>query len=145
MPSHATAIDFIDRQGIGGFQIRLLLTCAAVLFLDGFELTNIGRNMFWQEMYTLWNNSPQNVDGQIATVGGFVSGRDTSVYVFNFIDDDSSVLGNEERNRYLATLQSSRLEIRGSFGASTASLSVLTNDVAPAGDMFVGSTDNSSV
>lgn len=115
------------------------------LFLDGFELTNIGQNMFWQEMYSLYNNTPNNIDGQAATVGPVVSGRDTSVYVFQFIDDDSSVLGNEERNRYLATLQSSRLEIRGNFGANTASLSVLTNDVAPAGDMFVGSTDNSSV
>ena len=26
--------EFIDQQPVGGFQIRLLLTCAAVLFLD---------------------------------------------------------------------------------------------------------------
>jgi hypothetical protein len=65
--------------------------------------------------------------------------------VFQFIDDDSAVIGNEERNRYLPTLQSSRLELRGTFGANTASISVLTNDVAPAGDIFVGSTDNVTV
>jgi AAHS family 4-hydroxybenzoate transporter-like MFS transporter len=35
-------VDFIDRQPIGGFQIRLLLTCAAVLFLDGFDTQAIG-------------------------------------------------------------------------------------------------------
>ena len=35
-------VDFIDRQGVGGFQIRLLLTCAAVLFLDGFDTQAIG-------------------------------------------------------------------------------------------------------
>ncbi len=35
-------IDFIDRQPLGGFQIRLLLTCAAVLFLDGFDTQAIG-------------------------------------------------------------------------------------------------------
>jgi AAHS family 4-hydroxybenzoate transporter-like MFS transporter len=34
--------DFIDRQPVGGFQIRLLLTCAAVLLLDGFDTTAIG-------------------------------------------------------------------------------------------------------
>jgi MFS transporter, AAHS family, 4-hydroxybenzoate transporter len=34
--------DFIDRQGVGGFQLRLLLTCAAVLFLDGFDTQAIG-------------------------------------------------------------------------------------------------------
>jgi MFS transporter, AAHS family, 4-hydroxybenzoate transporter len=34
--------EFIDRQPIGGFQVRLLLTCAAVLFLDGFDTQAIG-------------------------------------------------------------------------------------------------------
>src|SRR6202051_899180 len=34
--------DFIDSQPVGGFQIKLLLTCAAVLFLDGFDTTAIG-------------------------------------------------------------------------------------------------------
>jgi AAHS family 4-hydroxybenzoate transporter-like MFS transporter len=35
-------VDFIDRRPIGGFQIRLLLTCAAVLFLDGFDTQAMG-------------------------------------------------------------------------------------------------------
>src|SRR6201989_1658096 len=35
-------VDFIDRQPIGGFQIRLLLICAGVLFLDGFDTQAIG-------------------------------------------------------------------------------------------------------
>jgi AAHS family 4-hydroxybenzoate transporter-like MFS transporter len=34
--------DFIDRQPVGGFQVRLLLSCAAVLFLDGFDTQAIG-------------------------------------------------------------------------------------------------------
>jgi AAHS family 4-hydroxybenzoate transporter-like MFS transporter len=33
---------FIDRQPVGGFQIKLLLTCATVLFLDGFDTQAIG-------------------------------------------------------------------------------------------------------
>jgi AAHS family 4-hydroxybenzoate transporter-like MFS transporter len=33
---------FIDAQPVGGFQIRLLVTCAAVLLLDGFDTTAIG-------------------------------------------------------------------------------------------------------
>jgi AAHS family 4-hydroxybenzoate transporter-like MFS transporter len=28
-------VEFIDQQPVGGFQIKLLLLCAAVLFLDG--------------------------------------------------------------------------------------------------------------
>jgi MFS transporter, AAHS family, 4-hydroxybenzoate transporter len=35
-------VEFIDRQPIGGFQITLLLTCAAVLVLDGFDTQAIG-------------------------------------------------------------------------------------------------------
>src|SRR3954469_4364659 len=35
-------VGFIDRQPVGSFQIKLLLTCAAVLFLDGFDTTAIG-------------------------------------------------------------------------------------------------------
>ena len=35
-------VDFIDRQPVGGFHLRLLLACAAVLFLDGFDTQAIG-------------------------------------------------------------------------------------------------------
>src|ERR1700693_244178 len=34
--------EFIDAQPVGGFQLRLLLTCAAVLFLDGFDTQACG-------------------------------------------------------------------------------------------------------
>ena len=34
--------DFIDRQPVGAFQLKLLLTCAGVLFLDGFDTQAIG-------------------------------------------------------------------------------------------------------
>jgi AAHS family 4-hydroxybenzoate transporter-like MFS transporter len=34
--------DFIDQQPVGAFQIKLLATCAAVLFLDGFDTQAIG-------------------------------------------------------------------------------------------------------
>jgi AAHS family 4-hydroxybenzoate transporter-like MFS transporter len=40
-----SAIDvasFIDQHAVGAFQIKLLLTCAAVLLLDGFDTTAIG-------------------------------------------------------------------------------------------------------
>src|ERR1700709_1813871 len=45
MQGSGTPVDvagFIDQQPVGGFQIRLLLTCAAVLFLDGFDTQAIG-------------------------------------------------------------------------------------------------------
>jgi AAHS family 4-hydroxybenzoate transporter-like MFS transporter len=34
--------DFIDQQPVGTFQLKLLATCAAVLFLDGFDTQAIG-------------------------------------------------------------------------------------------------------
>src|SRR6204780_2076517 len=34
--------EFIDQQPVGAFQLKLLLTCAAVLFLDGFDTQAIG-------------------------------------------------------------------------------------------------------
>jgi AAHS family 4-hydroxybenzoate transporter-like MFS transporter len=33
---------FVDRQPVGGFQIQVLLVCAAVLFVDGFDTQAIG-------------------------------------------------------------------------------------------------------
>jgi AAHS family 4-hydroxybenzoate transporter-like MFS transporter len=40
--SPVDVVEFIDQQPVGGFQIKLLLTCAAVLFLDGFDTQAIG-------------------------------------------------------------------------------------------------------
>jgi AAHS family 4-hydroxybenzoate transporter-like MFS transporter len=45
MQASGTPVDvaqFIEAQPVGGFQVRLLLTCAAVLFLDGFDTQAIG-------------------------------------------------------------------------------------------------------
>ena len=40
--SQVDVAEFIDQQPVGGFQVKLLLTCAAVLFLDGFDTQAIG-------------------------------------------------------------------------------------------------------
>ena len=39
---HVDLADFIERQPVGAFQVRLLLVCAAVLFIDGFDTQAIG-------------------------------------------------------------------------------------------------------
>src|SRR5215475_5950680 len=41
-PPAVDIVDFIDRRPIGGFQIGVLLACAGVLFLDGFDTQAIG-------------------------------------------------------------------------------------------------------
>lgn len=39
---HVDLAHFIERQPVGAFQVRLLLVCAAVLFIDGFDTQAIG-------------------------------------------------------------------------------------------------------
>ena len=41
-PQVIDLVDFIDRQPVGSFHLRLLLICAAVLLLDGFDTQAIG-------------------------------------------------------------------------------------------------------
>jgi MFS transporter, AAHS family, 4-hydroxybenzoate transporter len=41
-PPAIDIVDFIDRHPVGSFQIGVLVTCAAVLFLDGFDTQAIG-------------------------------------------------------------------------------------------------------
>ncbi len=103
----------------------------AEIWLDDVQVASLGKDL-WKELMASWYNlSPNALDG--------AGDLDTGVFVLPFTDDGPGlVLGNELRNGYLPTLQSSRLELRGTFGNSltSANLFVLTNDVAPAGDIF---------
>lgn len=60
---------------------------------------------------------------------------DTGVQVWDWCHDFDGLLGGEMRDQYLPTTQATRLELQGSF-ASAGTLVVLTNDVAPAGDIY---------
>lgn len=103
----------------------------AEIWLDDVQVASIGKDL-WKEFMASWYNlNPNSLD----TAGGL----DTGVFAFPFTDDAPGlVLGNELRNGYLPTLQSSRLELRGTYGGglTSANLFVITNDVAPAGDIF---------
>jgi hypothetical protein len=58
----------------------------------------------------------------------------TGVFNFDFTSDPIGHAGNEGRKLYLPTTDATRLEIVGNFTVTTsATLTVLTNDVAPAG------------
>lgn len=60
---------------------------------------------------------------------------DTGVFAVQLTTDLDYKPGNEMRDQYIATTQATRLELVGTFGAA-GTLTVLTNDVAPAGDVF---------
>jgi hypothetical protein len=53
------------------------------------------------------------------------------VYVYDFTHDGGGP-GDESRNLWLPTVQATRLEFVGTWGASAGTLRILTNDVAPA-------------
>jgi hypothetical protein len=63
-------------------------------------------------------------------------GLDNGVFVEDYCHDFDGQLGHELRDGWLPTVQSTRLELQGSFGSS-GSLTVITNDVSPAGEVFV--------
>jgi hypothetical protein len=58
----------------------------------------------------------------------------SGVIVYDKIHDGEGHSGNESRNQYLATADSTRIEAMvGTYGGSGGVLTVITNDVAPAG------------
>lgn len=63
-------------------------------------------------------------------------GLDKGVFVEDYCHEFDGHVGQELRDGWLPTLQSTRYEIAGTFGAA-GTLTVLTNDVAPAGDVYV--------
>jgi hypothetical protein len=67
-----------------------------------------------------------------ATALGDTGIRDNAVYVEPFNLDFGLIPGAETRMGYLPTSSASRLEMQGTLGTGAGTLTVLTNDVAPA-------------
>lgn len=63
-------------------------------------------------------------------------GLDTGVYVEDFMHEFDGKLGNELRDGWLSTVQSTRLDYAGSWLAA-GTVYALINDVSPAGEVFV--------
>ncbi len=113
---------------------------------DGLRATGAGA--FPDPAVTMWDTKileslPKDVWRDYMTrrydfTGGVeaVRGLDNGVFVRDFCHDFDGGVGYELRDGWLPTVQSTRLEIQGSFGAASV-LSVLTNDVSPAGEIFV--------
>jgi hypothetical protein len=66
------------------------------------------------------------------TAGTGINARDNGVYVEPFNLDFGLGVGAETRMGYLPTSSASRLEVQGTLGTGAGTLTVLTNDVAPA-------------
>lgn len=61
---------------------------------------------------------------------------DAGVFVYDFAHEFTGKVGFELRDNWLPTVQSTRLELAGNFGTA-GTLTIITNDVSPAGSVFV--------
>lgn len=66
---------------------------------------------------------------------GQTNGPDTGVLVYDFTSEFDGLYGGELRN-WLPTIQSTRLELQGTFAAAQ-NVTILTNDVAVKGNPFI--------
>lgn len=106
----------------------------ATLYLDTRPLDIIERNNIKHQMYersgygaAMGTNVPANDSP---------GGLDNGVFVYDFTHEFDGTLGQENRDLWLPTLGSTRLEIQGTW-ANAGVLTVLTNDVAIAGSVFI--------
>lgn len=111
----------------------------------------------WPDPLTLyWDTRPQDVlpvelfasqiyerysyksftDGGGAIALDSCGGFDTGVQAYDFAHEFSGQVGRENRDLWLPTLGSTRLEFGGTWG-SAGTLYVYTNDVSVAGDVFL--------
>lgn len=104
------------------------------LYLDTRPLDIVERNNWLHQLYER--------SGHGGTVGATVpaldapSGLDAGVFPYDFMHEFDGSLGRENRDLWLPTLGSTRLEIQGTF-ANAGTLTVYTNDVAIAGNVFI--------
>jgi hypothetical protein len=74
--------------------------------------------------------------GNLAAAKDAANGLDNGVRVYDFCHEFDGMYGMENRDQWLNTLASERLEIEGTYGTS-GTLFVLTNDVSIVGQAFL--------
>lgn len=116
---------FIYRNAGGVRQAAANFLQTATLYRDGYNYDVIDVNNWLNEIALYYG-----LNAAADTAGGF----DTGVWPYMFIFDLAGVAGNELRGQYWPTLQSSRVELDGTYGVA-GTLEVLTNDIAPTGDL----------
>jgi hypothetical protein len=104
------------------------------IYLDTRPLDIIERNNWKHQMYerTGFGGSV----GSTTPAADSAQGLDNGVFVYDFCHEFDGLLGRENRDLWLPTLGSTRLELQGSF-ANAGALTVMTNDVAIAGPVFM--------
>lgn len=104
------------------------------LYLDTRPLDIIERNNWLHQMFE--RSSFGGALGTTVPANDAAGGLDNGVFVYDFMHEFDGSYGQENRDLWMPTLGSTRLELQGTF-ANAGTLSVLTNDVAVAGSVFI--------
>jgi hypothetical protein len=104
------------------------------LYLDTRPLDIVDRLSFKNQMYERTGFGATT--GTATPANDTPNGMENGVYVYDFMHEFDGALGRENRDLWLPTLGSTRLEFQGSFGVA-GTLTILTNDVAIAGTVFL--------
>lgn len=106
----------------------------ATLYWDTRPVDLIERNAWLQQIYERYGYGA--VIGSGATAAESPQGRDLGVFPYDFCHEFQGKVGNENRDLWLPTIGSTRLELGGTWGVA-GTLYVLTNDVSIAGNVFL--------
>lgn len=108
------------------------------LYVDIHQQDAVLRNAWLSTVYERYgygfggfaNNTAATVSGDTANL------KDVSVWPYDFCHEFDGQVGHENNDLWLPTKASSRVELQGTFGAA-GTLTVLTNDVAVVGNVFM--------
>lgn len=131
-------IFILRRGGTSRANGHLDMPDPATLFLDTRPLDVIERNNWLNQMYERTGFGGRAAGGALTASVALdaAGGLDAGVFTYDFMHEFDNSLGRETRDLWLPTLGSSRLELQGNF-AQAGTLTVLTNDVAIAGSVFI--------
>lgn len=99
--------------------------------VDARPMTFMQKITWRQQMYGRYGYNASTLDS--LTVPGT---QDSGLFWYDFCHEFDGAVGNENRDGWLKTYGSTRLEVFGSFGVAGI-LNVITNDVAVAGNVFL--------
>lgn len=97
------------------------------LWFDGRPIDVIDKNVWIQQIYERYGYY-----GTADTAGA----RENGVYPYDFCHELMGKVGQETRDLWLETISSTKFEVEGTW-ANAGVLTVLTNDVAVAGNVFL--------
>lgn len=97
------------------------------LLIDQRNQDYVNKSVWRTDLYEKWGYT-----GTVDTAGA----RDSGVYAYDYAHEFDGKVGHENRDLWLPTLEATRYELSGTWG-NQGVLTVLTNDVAPQGNVFL--------